>query len=32
VEKLAVSVDSDDTGSRVEARVEAIRFFPCPQP
>jgi hypothetical protein len=31
VEKLAISVDSDDTGSRVEARVEAIRFAPCPQ-
>lgn len=31
VEKIAVSVDSDDTGSRVEARIEAIRFIPCPR-
>jgi hypothetical protein len=32
VEKIAISVDSDDTGSRVEARIEAIRFIPCAQP
>ncbi len=32
VEKIAISVDSDDTGSRVEARVDAIRFGPCGSP
>jgi hypothetical protein len=32
VEKIAISVDSDDTGSRVEARIEAIRFGPCAGP
>jgi hypothetical protein len=31
VEKIAISVDSDDTATRVEARVEAIRFGPCPR-
>ena len=31
VEKIAISVDSDDTGSRVEARIEAMRFIPCPR-
>jgi hypothetical protein len=31
VEKIAISVDSDDTRSRIEARIEAIRFAPCPQ-
>jgi hypothetical protein len=31
VEKIAIAVDSDDTGSRVEARIEAIRFAPCPR-
>jgi hypothetical protein len=31
IEKIAISVDSDDTASRVEARVEAIRFGPCPR-
>jgi hypothetical protein len=31
VEKIAIAVDSDDTASRVEARVEAIRFGPCPR-
>ncbi|WP_230166750.1 DUF3047 domain-containing protein [Roseomonas sp. CECT 9278] len=29
VDKIAISVDSDDTGSRVEARIDAIRFGPC---
>jgi hypothetical protein len=32
VEKIAISVDSDDTASRVDARIEAIRFGPCPGP
>jgi hypothetical protein len=31
VEKLVVSVDSDDTRARIEARVESLRFGPCPQ-
>lgn len=31
VEKIAIAVDSDDTGSRVEARVDSIRFGPCPR-
>ena len=31
VEKLAIGVDTDDTGARVEARIENIRFIPCPQ-
>lgn len=32
VEKIAIAVDSDDTGTRVEARIDAIRFVPCPRP
>jgi hypothetical protein len=31
VEKLAIGVDTDDTGARLEARIENIRFVPCPQ-
>lgn len=31
VEKIVVGLDSDDTNARIEARVEDIRFGPCPQ-
>ncbi|WP_149535570.1 DUF3047 domain-containing protein [Siccirubricoccus phaeus] len=29
LQELVIGTDADDTGSRVEARVEAIRFGPC---
>ncbi|TCZ65909.1 DUF3047 domain-containing protein [Roseicella aquatilis] len=29
LQEIAIGTDADDTGSRVEARVEAIRFGPC---
>lgn len=29
LQEIAIGTDSDDTGSRLEARVEAIRFHPC---
>ena len=31
VEKIAISADTDDTGAALQARIEAIRFGPCPQ-
>lgn len=31
VEKIAISSDVDDTGSRIEARIEGLRFGPCPR-
>lgn len=31
VEKIFIGADSDDTRSRIEARVEGIRFGPCPR-
>ncbi|WP_198377121.1 DUF3047 domain-containing protein [Neoroseomonas rubea] len=31
VEKIAIATDVDDTRARIDARVEAIRFGPCPQ-
>jgi hypothetical protein len=31
IEKIAISADSDDTGAPLAARIEAIRFEPCPQ-
>lgn len=31
VEKIAVTSDVDDTGSRLLARIEDIRFAPCPR-
>lgn len=31
VEKIVIGADSDDTRARIEARVDAIRFGPCPR-
>lgn len=31
VEKIAIAADTDDTGARLDARIDAIRFGPCPQ-
>ncbi|MBB5690577.1 DUF3047 domain-containing protein [Roseomonas alkaliterrae] len=31
IEKIAISSDVDDTGSRIEARIEGLRFGPCPR-
>lgn len=31
VEKLAISTDVDDTGAVLDARIEGIRFVPCPR-
>jgi hypothetical protein len=30
LQEIALSTDADDTGSRVDAAVEAIRLHPCP--
>jgi len=31
IEKVAIGTDSDDTGARVVARIEGLRFGPCPR-
>lgn len=31
VETLAIGTDADDTGARVSARIEGLRFGPCPR-
>jgi hypothetical protein len=31
VEKIAIGADADDTGARLAARIENIRFAPCPR-
>lgn len=31
VEKIAIGTDVDDTRTRIDARVEAVRFGPCPR-
>ena len=31
VEKIAIGSDVDDTGSRIEARIEGLRMGPCPR-
>ena len=31
IEKLAISADADDSGTALDARIEGIRFGPCPR-